>query len=240
MQHTLEDVYIHLVLEARTRNADISNIVNNALNNIQTRKRVHKPISPDSDRYTNRRINKQRVERGVGNKFETMYDTGLKKQVANTILGWFDILPTTMQQYIRYDITNLRTNRFKFNHGWLDKLRIAVTNNNTQKQQAILNIFTTKNVIDQQTANTFLTQSPDEQLQTIEEWRNIKAQTNPLFNDDAAREFLESDANTQMDIFKQWVANTLPGSTGQTFFMNVLHMYDDGMSTMHQMYNTNE
>lgn len=235
MQHTLEDVYIHLVLEARTRNTDTSN-------NIQTRKRVHKPISPDSDRYTNRRISKQKVEWGVGNMFETMHDTGLKKQVANTILGWFDTLPVTIQQYIRYDITNLRTNRFKFNHGWLDKLRIAVINNNTQKQQTILNIFTTKNVIDQQTANTFLTQSPDEQLQTIEKWGNIKAQTNPLFNDNAAREFLESDANTQMKIFKRWIVNTLPGSIGQKFFMNTLHMDDgDVISTiMHQMYNTNE
>lgn len=214
-----------IITEARTKRSDsdsMDELLRKALlaNFKDIRKRPHVSISPDSQRYKERRISKERARLNLGNRWDSV--TSTEPYVINTVNTIFDMIPQlkgsgAFTGYVRYALTNRWTNRMQFSARDMNKLAEAVQNNDIDRQKDILNYLVDKRKTDKIKAGEFLSYDNDKKMRNIEAWRKLKAVTNPFFNKSNAEEFINADRPKQFEILKKWGTVTLPTSDPSMF-----------------------
>ena len=214
-----------IITEARTKRSDsgsMDELLRKALlaNFKDIRKRPHVSISPDSQRYKERRISKERAKLNLGNRWDSVAST--EPYVIDTVNTIFDMIPQlkgsgAFTGYVRYALTNRWTNRMQFSARDMNKLAEAVQNNDIDRQKDILNYLVDKRKTDKIKAGEFLSYDNDKKMRNIEAWRKLKAVTNPFFNKSNAEEFINADRPKQFEILKKWGTVTLPTSDPSMF-----------------------
>lgn len=209
-----------IITESRYKRSDdtsMDELIHRAMlaNFKSERKRPHVSISTDSQRYKERRISKERLEKGEGNRWDSVAST--EPYVIDTVNTIFNLIPQlkgsgALTGYIRYALTNRWTNRYQFSARDMDKLAAAVQANDVNKQKDILSYLVDKRKTDKIKAGDFLSYDNDKKMRNIEAWRKLKAITNPYFNKANAEEFINAEEPKQIEILKKWGMVTLPTS----------------------------
>lgn len=213
------------ILEYRTKrdsNASMDDLLSKAIfNNFKNpRIRDHKSITRTADRYVNRRIRHKNKEGILTPKFDSV---AAKDEYTNEVVDTiFSIIPQlkgsgALTGYTRYALTNRWTNRKQFNGKDLNKLSAAVTEQNTDKQNEILDYFIKKQLINDAAKQNFLSYDDEKKMRNIKSWEGLQKITNPYYNSKSANEFIEADYEKQLEILKKWAMVTLPTTDPSMF-----------------------